>query len=137
MLKLLKRLVPELVRGLPAKQDHGGSNPPEASTYPEMVRKIRSQRDEIRRLNECLRIKNIELDALHYVWCTGGCKTGQHRWCSGVVTEDEMALAERNVLRLRTRYDNTVFKTLTKEQQAAWFASGQRDFLKWYSAQRR
>jgi hypothetical protein len=48
-----------------------------------------------------LRRKNLELDALHFVWCDGGCADGVHRWDHGVLTEAIVAEAERNTARLR------------------------------------
>lgn len=63
-------------------------------------------RAEVRRLNECLREKNLELDAMHYVWCTGGCPDGAHRWTEDTLTEEVVARAERNVKRLRLRLTN-------------------------------
>ena len=53
--------------------------------------------------------RNLELDALHYVWCDGGCEGGTHRWDGGKVTEEIVQAAERNTRRLRR-----------------WFASRQR-----------
>ena len=52
--------------------------------------------------------RNRDLDALHLVWCTGGCSGGVHRYCGSpdVVTEEVVALAERHVARLRTWFVN-------------------------------
>lgn len=50
--------------------------------------------------------RNIELDALHFVWCDGGCKGGVHRYNHGELTEDIVIAAERNAKRLRTWFVN-------------------------------
>lgn len=65
-------------------------------------KRIQNQRAELRRFNECLREKNVALDALHYVWCDGGCRDGVHRWTEGEITEEIVLAAERNARRLRT-----------------------------------
>ncbi len=63
-------------------------------------------RREIKHLNEVLREKNLSLDALHYVWCDGGCHDGTHRWTDGDITEELVLSAEENTRRLRRRYEN-------------------------------
>lgn len=55
-------------------------------------------------------LKNKELDALHYVWCDGGCKLGAHRYHDEKVTEDLVLIAERNTQRLRRWFENSEFK---------------------------
>lgn len=46
--------------------------------------------------------RNVELDALHFVWCTGGCPGGTHRWTEGTITEELVQAAELNAKRLRS-----------------------------------
>ena len=53
-----------------------------------------------------LHSKNLELDALHYVWCSGGCEDGVHRWMDEKLTEEIVKLAELNTKRLRQWYEN-------------------------------
>lgn len=52
--------------------------------------------------------RNRDLDALHLVWCNGGCAGGVHRYCGSRddVTEEVVAAAERNTTRLRTWFTN-------------------------------
>lgn len=68
------------------------------------------ERDELKRQvriqQESLERKNRELDSMHYVWCDGGCETGVHRWDKSEVTEEIVALAEKNVQRLRVWFNN-------------------------------
>jgi len=52
------------------------------------------------------RERNLQLDALHFVWCNGGCATGVHRWTDGAVTEELVREAERNTRRLRTWWEH-------------------------------
>lgn len=54
--------------------------------------------------------KNLKLDALHYVWCSGGCEGGVHRWVPGKVTKDIVDQAERSVARLKRWYINNEYK---------------------------
>lgn len=63
-------------------------------------------RKQVRQMQEALERKNRELDALHFVWCDGGCETGTHRWTEQSITEDVVAEAERNTRRLRTWFEN-------------------------------
>lgn len=55
---------------------------------------------EITDKNESLRKKNLELDSMHYVWCTGGCLDGTHRWDGGKLTREVLEKARRNVHRM-------------------------------------
>lgn len=53
------------------------------------------------------RDRNLELDALHYVWCDGGCEGGVHRFGEHPpVTAELVATAIRNTERLRAWYIN-------------------------------
>jgi hypothetical protein len=65
---------------------------------------------ELRNMQRSLEQKNRALDALHYVWCSGGCKTGTHRWSEQTITEEVVKEAERNTRRLRTWWDNVTTK---------------------------
>jgi len=60
---------------------------------------------------ECdLARKNRELDAMHYVWCDGGCTGGVHRWSDALVTRELVESAERNAKRLRRWYRTVQFR---------------------------
>ena len=57
--------------------------------------------------DEALHRKNLELDALHFVWCDGGCASGVHRFGEHpALTEEIVAEAERNAVRLRRWLSN-------------------------------
>jgi hypothetical protein len=77
----------------------------EAELVPLRAR-VGEQRRQLRIANEALREKALELDAMHYVWCDGGCRGGTHRWSEDEVTEDLVARAERNTKRLRRWLEN-------------------------------
>jgi hypothetical protein len=62
---------------------------------------IETLRRELRKMQIAIERKNRELDALHYVWCDGGCETGTHRWSEPTITEEVVQEAERNTKRLR------------------------------------
>lgn len=76
--------------------------------------KNRHQARQITLLQESLRQRNLDLDAMSFVWCDGGCPGGVHRFSPDAVLTEEMILrAERSVRRLRSWY-NTVKWRLTK-----------------------
>jgi hypothetical protein len=66
--------------------------------------KLRRQAAQIRQMQLVLERKNRELDALHYVWCDGGCAGGVHRWDNTLITREIVEAAERNARRLRRWY---------------------------------
>jgi hypothetical protein len=68
--------------------------------------RVRTLRDEIHRKDEVLHRKNIELDAMHWVWCDGGCETGTHRFTEDDLTEEVVKAAESNTARLRRWFNN-------------------------------
>jgi hypothetical protein len=71
----------------------------------EQVQKLRHEVTIAKGNNEA---RNRELDALHYVWCSGGCEGGTHRYGGAPddVTEEIVQLAERNTKRLRTWFES-------------------------------
>lgn len=81
--------------------------------------KNRHQARQITLLQESLRVRNLDLDAMHFVWCDGGCPGGVHRFNPDSILTEEMILrAERNTKRLRSWY-NTVKWRLTKFPSAS------------------
>ena len=66
---------------------------------------IRVLRRHCTNQQHCLHEKNLKLDALHYVWCSGGCNGGVHRWSENTITEEIVLEAERNTKRLREWYE--------------------------------
>jgi len=65
-------------------------------------------------LNEKLHEKNLELDALHWVWCDGGCGGGVHRYDHGELTEEIVRMVEGHAKRLRRWWTN---KTYTQQSR--------------------
>lgn len=63
---------------------------------------VQSQRGELTKQQHAIRQKNAQLDALHFVWCSGTCDDGTHRH-GGELTEEIVVEAERNTRRLRER----------------------------------
>lgn len=68
---------------------------------------IRRLRRDIRIMQEAAEIRNRELDALHMVWCDGGCQRGVHRWADEAASPQELSaladIGQRNVDRLRKK----------------------------------
>lgn len=79
-----------------------------------------TQRRELANLYDVLHRKNLELDALHMVWCDGGCVNGVHRWTDEPITEEIVALAERNTKRLRHWFDVVQFRLKHAPMQSEW-----------------
>lgn len=73
------------------------------TTHKELEQKIRHLKQTITSQRLVLERKNKELDALNYVWCSGGCTTGVHQYDPNLppLTEELVQLAERNTERLR------------------------------------
>lgn len=68
----------------------------------ELREKITKQTRELAELNESRHKKNLQLDALHFVWCDGGCGSGVHRFGDHPpLTKEIVDEAQRNADRLR------------------------------------
>lgn len=86
-----------------------------------LERRLHNQKKEIREMQLSLESKNKELDALHYVWCNGGCEDGVHRWTENNLTEELLQIAERNVRRLRTWFMNHQYRNKPNVYQISIF----------------
>ncbi len=73
---------------------------------------VRVLREELTTARLGAERRNKDLDALHLVWCNGGCNSGVHRYCGNKeeITEEVVALAERHVKRLREWFQSYKFK---------------------------
>jgi uncharacterized coiled-coil protein SlyX len=69
-------------------------------------KKIVKQARELTTKEQAIKERNIALDALHWVWCSGGCHKGTHRFGSEEpITAEHIAVAERNTKRLREWFE--------------------------------
>lgn len=68
---------------------------------------VKNLQREIRIMQLSAEQRNRDLTALHYVWCSGGCKDG-----TVDLTEDLVRTAVRNVTRMVHRFNNVEFKKL-------------------------
>jgi len=75
------------------------------ATREELIEEVKRLKQEVHRKNETLHEKNLELDALHYVWCNGYCCAGVHRYTDEIFDEAVVLQAEYQALRLRSKYD--------------------------------
>jgi hypothetical protein len=68
--------------------------------------KIAKLKHNIHYMNEAFHRKNLELDALHFVWCTARCTNGFHRYHKdlAVPSDEEIATVARVAIRLVTRF---------------------------------
>ena len=92
---------------------------------PSMAGKVKRLGLEMHRLNEILHLKNVALDAMHWVWCDGGCNGGVHRHHQQELTEEMVQKAEHNAKRLRSWYENSAFRESwalkSDEEKNQWF----------------
>lgn len=93
------------VRGLAAATERPSSLALENERLRVQVATLRHEVNEMRLSAER---RNRDLDALHLVWCDGGCTGGVHRYCGKPedVTEAVVEAAERNTSRLRQWWNN-------------------------------
>ena len=69
-----------------------------------LAEKIRVLRDQLTFQSESNYIRNQQLDALHMVWCDGGCPSGVHRYQRRPLTPEVVAEAVINTCRLVSWY---------------------------------
>lgn len=79
-------------------------------SYDELKHKFERLQQEMHWKNESWAQKNRELDALHYVWCTGGCTHGVHRYQEEPLTGAIVAEAEKQAKRLRSYWNTVCFR---------------------------
>lgn len=76
---------------------------------------IRRLREELTRAYTNNHARNVELDALHYVWCDGGCEDGIHRFSEHPPLSREIVEAAiRNTERLVQKYNNMSYRAAWK-----------------------
>ena len=68
-----------------------------------LLRQISGLKRQVTNLQESSRIKNLELDALHHVWCTGLCEEGQHRYTPNDLTPEMLRSAIYQVTAMVSR----------------------------------
>jgi hypothetical protein len=96
------------------------------------VLEVQRLRARVRHLQEVLHRKNVALDALHWVWCDGGCVGGIHRWsdiglsANTELTEELVQAAEHNAARMRRWLNNSAFRSrwasMTADERLKWMA---------------
>lgn len=82
------------------------------ATIQHLELKLHQQKWEIRWMQVALERKNREMDALHFVWCDGGCAGGTHRYTPDALTKEVVEEAVRNTTRLVRWWNNSEFRTL-------------------------
>lgn len=70
------------------------------------AKKIERLKLQILKYEAVMHAQNVKLDALHWVWCSGGCQGGTQRWVPGELTEEKLQIAESAVKRMRESYTN-------------------------------
>lgn len=81
----------------------------------ELVAKNRRLSREVKQLQDAIEDKNRRLDAMHVIWCTGGCQGGAHRYDGkgpDGITRELVERAIRETTRLVTYYNNAEFKAM-------------------------
>lgn len=78
--------------------------------------------------DEALHKKNLNLDAMNFVWCTGNCEKGVHRYCHGETPSEEALLyVLENVYRLLIRHAG---KVLFSSKNKSFIATRMQTLLK-------
>lgn len=97
---------------------------------------LAAARAEIEALKEQLasaqqnnRKRNLELDALHFVWCNGGCEGGVHRWSTETVTPELVDAAVTQVNRLIYWANNAGLRKQWSEFDAGQVKDGPGHFI--------
>lgn len=87
------------------------------TTLKQLEYKIQTLKREVNNQRISLERKNKELDALHYVWCNGGCDGGMHRFTTSQspLTEELVQHAERNTKRMREYFENYNYRNPLKK----------------------
>lgn len=88
--------------------------------YKREVEMLHNQNIELRRQlkndQAAAHKKNLDLDAMHYVWCTGSCQ-GVHRYCeSEDITPEQLTNVMNNTYRILAKFIQKV--TFTDEQRS-------------------
>lgn len=83
------------------------------------AKKIERLKQQILKFEGVLHAQNIKLDALHWVWCSGGCSGGTHRWVPGELTEELVKTAEYAAQRMRESFTNQEYRKTTRQVKAA------------------
>lgn len=74
----------------------------------ELEERICEQRKQLTIQIQAIKDRNLAMDALHYVWCSGGCKCGVHRFTTVTkLTEEVVRAAELNTRRLREWFESS------------------------------
>lgn len=79
---------------------------------------IKRLREEIRQMQLAAERRNRDLDALHLVWCDGGCETGVHRFDGGgpeAIHQEIVDAAVRNTERLKRWWANRLYRQKNRE----------------------
>jgi len=84
--------------------------------------KIKQQAFQLTAQDAALREKNLALDAMHWVWCDGGCYGGTHRWSEKTLTAEIIAKAEQSIARMRRWFINAAGKKMPTgvDRHPAW-----------------
>lgn len=115
----VKAVVDEAVREI-RQERYRWFPPPDPDLMDVLWEKVKRLRREVRTFNEISGLRNVELDALHYVWCNGGCEGGVHRYDregTAAITEEIVQTAERNTSRLRAWFNNHEAKRAREESK--------------------
>lgn len=74
-----------------------------------LIEKHKELKRQYHIIQECLKEKNLELDAVHRIWCTG-CENGAHRHSENTITEELVQTAELYVKRLRVWWEGHQYR---------------------------
>ena len=86
-----------------------------------LEKRIHEQRRQLEFQIEALKDRNLALDAMHYVWCSGGCYGGTHQKNHThpllPITEELVQEAERNTRRLREWFNANEYRKAREKEE--------------------
>ncbi len=85
----------------------------------ELKETIKTLREELTQAYSNNHERNLQLDALKFVWCDGSCSTGAHRWQDKKPTEEELFEIVKNTNRLISWYINQYCRVGNDAQRKA------------------
>lgn len=94
-------------------EKHGGKLGESAQVCREAQAETEKLKRELTRAQQNNHARNLQLDALHFVWCDGGCKFGVHRFDEKSLTLETVQAAMRNTARLVRYFKNYHYRRLS------------------------
>lgn len=104
----------EILSVLKDRRDLQNQNKQLKSRYIGCERRLKAARKEIKRNADIIRVRNTQLNAMSWVWCSGGCY-GELLGKNGPLTKEDVRMMMDNVPRVRTYFINYLIRSRQRE----------------------